>query len=101
MKSLFLLLAAALLLNAQQWSAPVHVLHELQPCVTYRAKLAGGYLIIEAAIQPGWHTFTMDNDQRATEKLAGKPSLGVDQPTRFDLAGGLEPSVEGTWFQSE
>ncbi|MDZ4797848.1 MAG: hypothetical protein SGI92_06780 [Bryobacteraceae bacterium] len=98
MKPLFVLLATALTMPAQEWSAPVHVLHELKPCVTYRAKLVGSHLIIEAAVQPGWHTFTMDNEKRASEKLAGKPSLGVDQPTRFELTGGLEPSG---WFQSE
>jgi hypothetical protein len=100
MKPLLLFVAAAALVQAQEWSAPVHVLHELKPCVTYRAKVAGSWLVVEAAIQPGWHTFTMDNEKRASEKLAGKPSLGVDQPTRFELSGGLE-SVDGSWFQSE
>ena len=66
---------------AAEWSAPVHVLHELKPCVTYRAKIDGDLLVVQAAIQPGWHTFAIDNERRAAEKLAGKPSLGIDQPT--------------------
>jgi hypothetical protein len=80
------------------WSAPVHVLHELKPCVTYKARLAGDVLVIHVALQPGWHTFAMDNEQRATEKLAGKPSLGIDQPTQMTISGGLE--VIGPWYQS-
>jgi hypothetical protein len=69
------LLSAALALPAQ-WGAQADVLHEMKPCLTYRAKLDGDTLIIEAAIQPGWHTFAIDNERRAAEKRAGKPSLG-------------------------
>jgi hypothetical protein len=82
---------------ASEWSAPVDVLHELKPCVTYRAKLNADVLVIEAALQPGWHTFAMDNERRAAEKLAGKPSLGIDQPTRIKFEGGLE--LAGVWYQ--
>ncbi len=99
MKLIILSALAICAVTAQEWSKPVHVLHELKPCVTYRARVAGSYLLIEAAVEPGWHTFTMDNEKRAAEKLAGKPSLGVDQPTRFELTGGLE--VDGGWLQSE
>ena len=49
-------------------------------------------------IEPGWHTFSMDNKQRAQEKLAGKKSLGIDHPTEIALTGGLGGS--GPWFQS-
>jgi hypothetical protein len=83
---------------AGEWSAPVDVLHELKPCVTYRAKIDGDMLIIEAALQPGWKTFAIDNEQRAAEKRAGKPSLGIDQPTQIKLANGLE--LAGPWYQS-
>ena len=83
---------------AAPWSAPAHVLHELQPCVTYRARLDGEFLVIQAAIQPGWHTFAIDNERRAAEKLAGKPSLGIDQPTQIKTQNGLETT--GTWYQT-
>src|SRR4051812_9264287 len=83
---------------AGDWSAPVDVLHELKPCVTYRAKVDGDALLIEATIQPGWHTFAIDNVQRADEKRAGKPSLGIDQPTQVKLGNGLE--LAGPWYQS-
>jgi DsbC/DsbD-like thiol-disulfide interchange protein len=92
--ALILLAASAF---AGEWSAPVHVMHDMQPCVTYRAKTDGDLLVIEAKLQPGWHTFTIDNEKRAEEKRAGKPSLGIDQPTRFTLTG-LE--LAGPWYQS-
>jgi hypothetical protein len=84
---------------AGDWSEPVHVLHELKPCVTYRARFDGDLLVIEAALQPGWKTFTMDNVERAAEKLAGKPSLGIDQPTQIRLGSDLE--LAGAWNQSQ
>jgi hypothetical protein len=83
---------------ASDWSAPVDVLHELKPCVTYRARLNGDVLVIQASLQPGWHTFAMDNERRAAEKLAGKPSLGIDQPTKIKFEGGLE--LASTWSQT-
>lgn len=73
------------------------VLHDMRPCVTYRARLSGDMLVIQASLQQGWHTFAMDNERRANEKLAGKPSLGIDQPTKIKLDGGLE--LAGTWYQ--
>ena len=92
--SLVLCLAAV---AAADWSAPAQVLHELKPVLTYRARIDGSYLIVDAAIEPGWHTFAIDNEERAKEKLAGKASLGIDQPTRFSVSNGLE--VIGPWYQ--
>lgn len=85
-------------LHAGEWSKPVAVLHEHLPCVTYRARLDGEFLVVQAKIEPGWHTFVMDNKQRSTEKLAGKQSLGVDGPTEIAVSDGLE--VTGPWYQS-
>jgi DsbC/DsbD-like thiol-disulfide interchange protein len=99
MRLLTLVLVTMGLLSASEWSAAVDVLHELKPCVTYRAKLDGPMLVIEAAIQPGWHTFAIDNEQRAAKKLAGKPSLGIDQPTQITVGNGLE--IVGPWYQLE
>ena len=81
---LFLLPLAAL----AQWTEPVHVRQELKPCISYRAKLAGDYLLVEATLDSGWKTFAMDNQKRADEKLAGKKALGIDRETSIDLAGG-------------
>ena len=97
-RTLALNLLCALSAVAADWSDPVDVLHELKPCVTYRARLDGDFLVIETAIQPGWHTFAIDNEQRAAEKRAGKPSLGIDQPTQITLGKGLE--LAGPWYQS-
>jgi len=94
--SLALMMFAAV---AADWSAPVHVLHEMQPCVTYRAKLDGEHLAVRAEIQPGWHTFSIDNEKRAAVKLAGKASQGIDQPTRITLKSGLE-LADGDWYQN-
>ena len=91
-------LGMACVAMAAEWSAPADVLHEMKPCLTYRAKLDGDMLVIEAAIQPGWHTFAIDNERRAAEKLAGKPSLGIDQPTQIKLGGNLE--IAGPWYQT-
>jgi len=95
--SLCLALAIGSTVVAAEWSAPVDVLHELKPCVTYRARFEGDLLVIRATLQPGWHTFAIDNERRAAVKLAGKRSLGIDQPTRIRLADGFD--VQGSWYQ--
>jgi hypothetical protein len=82
---------------AAEWSAPLEVRLQEDLCLTYQARLDGEFLVIRAAIQPGWHTFAMDNQKRAEEKLAGKQSLGIDRATEFTLSG-LEPA--GPWYQS-
>jgi hypothetical protein len=98
MKLAALSFACASMTMAAEWGAPVDVLHDFKPCVTYRAKIEGDVLAIEATIQPGWHTFAIDNEQRAAEKLAGKASLGIDQPTKIKVGEGVE--VTGPWFQT-
>lgn len=81
-----------------QWTAPADVFHETAKCLSYRARIAGEYLLVEAAHEPGWHTNSMDNKRRADEKLQGKRALGVDKPTDIQVAG---LPVVGTWLQSE
>jgi hypothetical protein len=80
------------------WTDPVAVRYDLHPCISYRARLEGGFLIVQAAPEAGWHTFAMDNRKRAEEKLAGKPSLGIDSPTEIKISRGLETA--GPWYQS-
>ncbi len=81
-----------------EWGAPVSVRHMNETCVTYRAKVARGHLIVEANVAEGWHTFAMDNELRAAEALAGKQSLGVDGPTQITLPATIE--AVGPWRQS-
>src|SRR5688572_23487039 len=84
--------------SAAAWTAPVEVCQEPERCVSYRARLSGDSLVIEATHQTGWHTIAVDNKRRADEKLAGKQSLGVDAPTEFRVSQGLE--LAGPWYQS-
>ncbi|HET6961391.1 MAG TPA: hypothetical protein VFJ27_02800 [Terriglobia bacterium] len=81
-----------------EWTSPVEVRHDVQKCVSYRARLTGDFLVIQATHEAGWHTFAMDNKLRAQERLAGKRSLGIDGPTEILVAQGLE--VAGPWYQS-
>jgi hypothetical protein len=80
------------------WTSPVEVRHDVQKCVSYRARLSGEFLVIQATHEAGWHTFAMDNKLRAQEKLAGKRSLGIDGPTELVVTQGLE--LVGPWHQS-
>ena len=88
----------ALAAQAGEWSAPVDVRHDDKVVLSYRAKWDGDYLVVRADIQPGWHTFVMDNEQRLQEKLKGKQSLGIEKSTEITAANGL--SVTGPWLQS-
>ncbi len=81
-----------------EWSDPVEVRYDEKRCVTYRAKWTGDSLAVQATLDPGWHTFAMDNKERQREKLAGKPSLGIEKATEIAVAGGL--AATGTWLQS-
>ena len=92
-------LAAVWLLGAAQAAAPrAEVRHDDNLCLAYQAAQQGDYLVVRAAIEPGWHTFAMDNERRAKEKLAGKMSLGIDRQTEITLTGGL--SAAGAWQQT-
>ena len=84
--------------RAGDWTPAVVVRHDETLCISYQAKLDGANLLVRATIEPGWHTFAMDNQVRAEEKLAGKPSLGIDRPTKITLTGGLQ--VAGPWRQT-
>jgi DsbC/DsbD-like thiol-disulfide interchange protein len=95
MTSILLLLSVA----ADGWGAPAVVQHDDQPCVTYRAQVAGGYLAVEVKLEPGWHTFTLDNDKRAAAKLGGKKALSSDKPTQLLPEGGIETT--GPWLQPQ
>ena len=92
------LIVSAISSVAADWSAPAEVRHDDKLVMTYRAAWDGEFLIVRAAIEPGWHTFVMDNKQRQQEKLAGKPSLGIEKSTAVKASGGLQ--VTGPWRQA-
>jgi hypothetical protein len=98
MRLTFLILFAAAAW-AGDWTAPVAVGLGDEHAVSYRAKLDGELLVVEATQVNGWHTYAMDNEVRAQEALEGKPSLGIDAPTQIAVSGAL--AVEGPWKQSE
>ena len=85
-------------IRGSDWTSPVEVRHDVQKCVSYRARLTGDFVVIQATHELGWHTYAMDNKLRAQEKLAGKRSLGIDSPTEIVFAEGLE--LDGPWYQS-
>jgi len=91
-----LLLAAVT--HAADWSQPVEVRHDDNLSISYQARLDGPYLVVRATLGSGWHTFSLDNQKRAEEKLAGQPALSVDQPTVIKPAEGL--AIEGLWYQT-
>ncbi len=84
---------------AGEWTQPVAVGLGDEHAVNYRAKLDGDYLVVQATQMSGWHTYAMDNEIRAKQALAGKPSLGIDAPTRITVSGAL--ALAGPWKQSE
>lgn len=90
-----MMIAAMLLFLA---AGGVEVRHDDKVALTYTAVLTGNHVVVRAAIEPGWHTFTMDNKIREKEKLRGKPSLGSEMPTAITLSGGVEPA--GAWMQA-
>jgi hypothetical protein len=85
-------------IRGSDWTSPVEVRHDVQKCVSYRARLTGDFVVIQATHELGWHTYAMDNKLRAQEKLAGRRSLGIDSPTEIVFAEGLE--LNGPWYQS-
>lgn len=99
-KKLLLMMACVAVASwAGEWSEPAAVTHQDDIVAQYRARVDGPYLVVSVVLEPGWHTFSMDNERRAKERLAGKMSLGIDQPTVITVSGGLKPS--GAWLQPE
>src|SRR5258708_26007990 len=83
---------------AGEWTDAVEVRHDDNLCLSYRARLDGPFVVVQATIEPGWHTFAMDNKLRAEEELAGRKSLGTAHPTEIAVTGG--GAVAGPWYQT-
>lgn len=98
MRAMLALVAGTDATWAADWTDAVDVRYDFKRCVSYRARLTGEFLVVQATVEPGWHTFSMDNKQRAEEKLAGRESLGIDAPTEIKPTQALE--VAGPWYQS-
>ncbi len=65
--------------------------------VSYRARVEGDWLVVEATHEPGWHTYSMDNVARAREK-SGKMQPETELPTVITPLDGL--TIQGDWRQS-
>lgn len=83
---------------AGPWTDGIAVGRRDKIVVTYRARLQGDWLIVEAAHAPGWHTYAIDNVRRAAE-ASGKDKPETELPTRFDVGGGLR--TVGNWLQEK
>ena len=84
--------------HTAQWSETAEVRNREGIVVSYRAKLDGNLLVIEASHAPGWHTYALDNVERA-QKKSGEAKPETELPTRIELKGELK--VVGNWFQSK
>jgi hypothetical protein len=79
------------------WTPPVAAMRKTTKVASYRARLAGDTLLIEVTHEPGWHTYALDNLERAKKK-AGEPPLGIEKSTQIEVSGGLR--VVSKWRQS-
>jgi hypothetical protein len=79
------------------WTPRIEVKKGNLKVASYRARLSGDALLIEVAHEPGWHTYALDNLERA-KKRAGEPPLGIEEDTKIEVRGGIE--VIGKWRQS-
>ncbi len=85
-------------ISAAEWSGKAEVGRREGTVVSYRAKLDGNILVVEVTHSPGWHTYAMDNVERARKKT-GKAKPETELPTRVALSGGLK--AVGKWYQSK
>jgi hypothetical protein len=79
------------------WSPPVEARRRNLKVASYRAKVVGDTLLVEVTHEPGWHTYALDNLERAKKK-AVEPLLGIEKSTRIVISGGLR--TVGKWRQS-
>jgi len=91
-------LMAVLMVVAGQAAEQPQEASVCEGAVRLRARIEGDYLIVQATHEAGWHTYAMDNELRAAEKLAGKPSLGIEQGVVITVKSGGD--VSPPWYQS-
>ncbi|HIA47527.1 MAG TPA: hypothetical protein EYN96_06040 [Candidatus Hydrogenedentes bacterium] len=84
---------------AADWSDPISIIRRREgTVVAYRAKLDSGYLVVEVKHGEGWHTYSMDNIERAKKKT-GKEKPETELPTEIKVSGGIE--TIGSWYQTK
>lgn len=77
--------------------APQEVWFGDDVAVTYEARLEGDWLVVEARHEPGWHTYAMDNLERARE-ATGRERPDTELPTR--LTPSPEFELASDWRQT-
>ena len=82
---------------AADWSDEATVYYRDEPVVVFRATFEEGQLIVQAAHSKGWHTYALDNVERARER-SGMAEPETEMPMRFDGGGALR--IVGPWLQS-
>ena len=93
-----LIFTSAVAAESSGWSKTESVVRREGEVVSYRARLDGDTLVVEVTHAPGWHTYAMDNTERARKK-SGKEKPDTELPTRIEVAGGIE--VIGPWRQTD
>jgi hypothetical protein len=66
--------------------------------VSYAARVEGDWLIVDVWHEPGWHTYAMDNVERARE-VTGKERPDTELPTRITPSPGIE--LTAPWRQTD
>ncbi len=70
--------------------------------VTYLARVERDWLVVEARHEPGWHTYAMDNLERAaaaTRQSATESAPETELPTRITPSAEIE--LRGPWRQTD
>ncbi|MDE2883082.1 MAG: hypothetical protein OXP70_14620 [Acidobacteriota bacterium] len=65
--------------------------------VSYAARIEGDWLVVDAWHEPGWHTYAMDNVQRARE-VTGKARPDTELPTVITSSPEIE--LDASWRQT-
>lgn len=80
-----------------RWSEVAEVRRRDLLAVSYRARLEGDRLLVEARHEPGWHSYAMDNVERARAR-SDREDPETEMPTRIEIEGGVRRN--GPWSQS-
>ena len=89
--------------HAYAASDVVEVRHDDMLCVSYQARLEGPYLVVRATLEPGWHTFAMDNKAARRGETRGQAvsrhrSSDGDYSYRGPRSGGTVVSISAQRF---
>lgn len=93
-----LIFTSAVYAESSGWSKTESAVRREGEVVSYRARLDGDTLLIEVTHAQGWHTYAMDNTERARKK-SGNEKPDTELPTRIEVSEGIE--VIAPWRQTD